>query len=443
MTTELATGRSGTGAPVRARLLVAATTGASPGLAEGLRQRGYDVVECDAAATGCAALAEQHHDLVLVDPEFGPVATAAIDQGIPVLLLTERHGAVRDGCVGHLAPNAAADTAPLVVDLVLDRSRMQQQLQQLETLVEGLRDGSALVGRSPVMRRLQSALSRAADSDATVLVEGAPGSGKTVAARVIHCKSRRGNKPLVIRGAAELDADTMQQVLTQARGSTLLIEDVEQLPQAGQQTLVRFLKERSGGAATADAGPARVVTTTSAHLPELVARGSFREDLYYRLHAYPIVVPALRERVEDIALLAESLLDQIASASSQRPLGFTPSGRILLESMPWPGNVGQLENVVRRAWLHAAGAPIDDRHLSQPAATTGPGTAAAAPMAVAAADEEELSEDAIRPFDEEEQHLLSRALRATRGNVRRAAQLLGIGRATLYRKIQQYKLRLQ
>jgi DNA-binding NtrC family response regulator len=218
------------------------------------------------------------------------------------------------------------------------------------------------------------------------------------------------------------------------------------MPAPAQQILVRFLKER-GSRPTTDGAPARIIATTSAHMPELVARGAFREDLYYRLHSYPIVVPSLKERTEDITLLAESILQQLSGSMTQRPAGFTPSGRTMLESMPWPGNVAQLESVVRRAFLQAGGAAIDDRHLTLPALAAAPVVSAAIATSTSAAVAEdvdaEVDEDSIRPFEDEEKVLLSRALRATRGNVRRAAQLLGIGRATLYRKIQQFKLRLQ
>jgi len=436
MSIELAKGKSVADAPARARVLVVAGAGQAPGLAAALQQRGHTVVEADTVEAGCAALADERPDLVFVDETLADtIASTAADQAIPVIALGV-DAPNRPDCAGGLAASAAAGAAALVTSLVLDREQLTRTTQRLETLVQGVRDGSVLVGRSPVMRRLHTALSRAGESDATVLVEGAPGTGKSVAARVIHCKSKRGARPLVVAAAAEFDGERITQTFAEARGTTLLIEDVEQLPQPGQQALVRFLKDR-GGAASSES-PARIIATTSAHLPELVARGAFREDLYYRLHAYPITVPSLRERTEDVTLLAQALLDQIASTHNQKPVGFTPAGRIMLESMSWPGNVAQLESVVRRAFLQAGGGPIDDKHL-QPAAAPAP----VATTVVATDDAHELTEDAILPFDEEEQRLLSRALRATRGNVRRAAQLLGIGRATLYRKIQQYKLRLQ
>jgi len=172
----------------------------------------------------------------------------------------------------------------------------------------------------------------------------------------------------------------------------------------------------------------------------LVARGVFREDLYYRLHVFPIVMPTLRERTEDIAILARTLLDQCAGQGKIRPVGFTAEALAQLEAQPWPGNVAQLENVIRRAYVCAGGGPIDTAQLAPAAA---PGAAARPSVAPSVDQGEVVTEDSIRPFEQEEQLLLTRALKATHGNVRRAAQLLGIGRATLYRKIQQYRLRLQ
>jgi DNA-binding NtrC family response regulator len=305
---------------------------------------------------------------------------------------------------------------------------------ELEQLVAGLRDGSVLVGRSPVMRRLGDALRRAADNDATLLIEGQTGTGKSLAARVVHCKSRRCGLPLVTAEGETVDAEALTKLLEESSNTTMIIENVDRLPAASQAVLVRHLKERAR-ASTGTLRP-RVIATSSNHLPELVARGAFREDLYYRLNVFPLRMPALRERTEDIGLLAQTFL-QPGGASRA---GFTASALILLESMPWPGNVAQLESTIRRAAVLAGGAPIDRTHLLGP--TTGVNAPLEAKVESTSTEEQGVTEEMIRPFEEEEQLLLARALRATGGNVRRAAQLLGIGRATLYRKIQQYRLRL-
>ncbi len=446
MTTELSRGKSAAITRRVARVLVASRETTAHEMVNGLGQAGHDVARADSPETACASIAEQVPDLVMVDLGMSEeVAAVCVDLDVPFCQLGAGASNCHPESLGAFPLSVVGDACAVLVDLLLDREQIRRRTQQLEGLLSGLRDGSALVGRSPVMRRLQTTLSRAADGDATVLVEGARGAGKSMAARVIHCKSRRSNKSIVVHSGAEFDADSLQRSLNQAKGTTLLIEDVEQMPAAGQQALVRFLKERSSRP-TSDGAPARVIATTSAHLPELVARGAFREDLYYRLHAYPIVVPSLRERTEDIALLAESFLDQLTASTGQRPVGFTPAARTMIESMPWPGNVAQLENVVRRAFVVAGGAAIDDRHLTMPAVASLPAAGLALPTNAtsrAANEDEQIREDSIRPFEDEEKRILGRALKATGGQVRKAAQLLGIGRATLYRKIQQFHLPLR
>lgn len=314
-----------------------------------------------------------------------------------------------------------------------------RRLRELEDFVGGIRSGSAIVGNTPVMRRLQSSLSRAADCDATVLLEGPSGSGKSLVARAIHLKSRRSNELLVVKDCAKLTADGLANAIADCNDTTLVLESVDALSSAAQSVLVKHLKERSTSRAKT---LARLVATTSAHIPEMVARGAFREDLYYRLHAFPVMIPGLSERVDDIPALADAILDAGVPASGRGHQGFTPAARMLLESMQWPGQVAQLEATIRRGQMLAGGAAIDREHLMAPAAGNAPIAVPASVTGNAAAEEIELTEDAIRPFEEEEKFLLGRALQATKGNVRRAAQLLGIGRATLYRKIQQYQLRL-
>ena len=333
-----------------------------------------------------------------------------------------------------------ADTLSALLALATELAGRQARLRDLEHVVEGLRSGAAIVGNTPVMRRLQSSVCRAAECDATVLIEGPAGAGKSLAARVIHLKSRRSDQPIVVRECDTLSADELTKELQACADTTLVLEAVDRLPANAQAVLVKHIKERASSRAPS---LVRIVATTSAHIPELVARGAFREDLFYRLHAFPILVPGLHERVDDVQLLAEAILNAGVSESGRSHAGITEDARMLLENMQWPGNVAQLEATIRRSEALAAGAPIDREHVLAPAAATPATTGAPAAAAQSAPSSEgELTEDCIRPFEEEEKYLLGRALQATKGNVRRAAQLLGIGRATLYRKIQQYHLRL-
>ncbi len=158
---------------------------------------------------------------------------------------------------------------------------------------------------------------------------------------------------------------------------------------------------------------------------------------------FPIAVPTLVERREDVPLLAARFLRRSSERNGLPDKGFTPAAMIVLETHPWPGNVSQLEHAVMRAHSLADGGPIDRVHVFGPATGLKPPPGVKGFTDALHDDDEELGEEDILPFHEEEKRLLGRALMATKGNVRRAAQLLGIGRATLYRKIQIYQLRLQ
>lgn len=429
----MTTGLSGIQGAVamRARIAIVAHDDARE-LSELLQRAGHDHQEFADWAEFRASCSEgEAWDLVLFAQQVAAEAPGDVD--VPGFIVGDGDAVVgRDALQESLAP-----VADLAIQLRSERTRRAE----LEHLLEGITTGTVLAGRCPVMRRLHSSISRAAASDATVLIEGPEGSGKSLAARMIHYGSRRSGKPIHVVDSASVEAAAMTELLHGSGDSTVLLEDIDQLASAAQSVLVKHLKERSGPRAK---GASRIVATTSAHLPELIAKGVMREDLYYRINAFPMVMPALREHMEDVREIAETIL-QLASAQTGRTTNtFTPSALVLLESMQWPGNVTQLEAVVKRAHVLAAGGPIDREHVA--AANPEPKAPAGAPTAAANEGRDldgEITEDEIRTFEEEEQYLLSRALRATKGNVRRAAQLLGIGRATLYRKIQQYKLRLQ
>ncbi len=433
MTTALIGNRGNTA--FKARVAVVARSGLH-GLANLAQRGGHEAHEFCSWEEFTGAEADRW-DIVFVDDEAGATHPDGVET--PVVLVSDRAGAAA-GTFATVAPHSLEASLEALLGMAAELRFATRRCEELENLVGEVVRGDALIGHSPVMRRLHGALSRAADSDATVLLEGPSGSGKSLAARIVHCKSRRSGKAPIAMEASRLDGDRIGEALAAASATTLILENIETMPAAGQAALVRHLKERASGRSQT---AARIVATTAAHLPELVARGTFREDLYYRLHAFPIVLPSLRERTEDIRPIAEAIL-AAAMMNAPRPSpGFTPSALILLESMSWPGNVSQLEAVVRRAQALAGGAPIDREHLLVPTIPVQGAPATATGAISQPMDEPELTEESIRPFEEEEQHLLSRALRATKGNVRRAAQLLGIGRATLYRKIQQYRLRLQ
>jgi DNA-binding NtrC family response regulator len=420
MTTAL--NKKGGSLAVRARVLV--VSGSKPdSLPEAVARSEHEASHCATWDEFTAANAESPCDLVVCDAEAAAAVPANVHAPIVGLDELQRVG---------------FDALSLLLPLARSLHEVQARCAELDAAVAGIRSGAALVGKTPVARRLLGAVGRAADCDATVLVDGQPGSGKSLVARMIHLKSRRGDRGLVAVDCASVTPEQLQRSIESAQGSTIVLENVDQLPTPTQAALVKHLKERSPARM---ATLPRLVATTSAHLPELVARGGFREDLFYRLHALPVHVPALRERPDDVLPIAEHLLDVNAAQTGRANNGFTETARALLEGANWSGNVRQLESVVRRAQALAGGSAIDRQHLAA-AVDSSPTQAVESTRPAAAHDDANVGEEDIRPFEQEEQILLGRALRATKGNVRRAAQLLGIGRATLYRKIQQYDLRM-
>ena len=421
-------GKSGAAGGKARVALVTKTQGST--LAVALTRDGHELVE-GASWQTVADAGSTSFDLVLCDVDVAPNAPPT---GCPVLYVGDDAAGATTATTPTFTSEAIESGLDAILSLAVALHESTRRCGELEALTHGMHNGSALVGATPVVRRLQTTISRAADCDMTVLVNGPAGSGKSLVARMIHAKSRRADKPLAtLQATASTTADELTRAIDAARGSTLLIEDVEKLPAGCQAQLVKHLKERSGAAG---ANAPRLVATTAAHINEIVPRGGFREDLYVRLHGLSITVPGLHERLDDLALLAQ---DALSRATNGKCGQVTAEAIAHLATMSWPGNVTQLQATVQRAALRANGNPIGREHLTAPVAH------AADPVAPRTAEnpDRELTEADILPFEQEEKRLLARALRATKGQVRRAAQLLGIGRATLYRKIQQYHLPLR
>ena len=382
-------------------------------------------------------------DLILVGPKLDDMSALDFlqqlrDKGVDtgVLLLVEDLEVLPTATDLGILTFLAASTAPAqliaTTALALRHETMQRENQGMRRRLGMLESGEAIIGCSTAARRLLGVLARVAASSATVLIEGRVGSGKSLAARVIHMSGRRSEKPHVVEPGSNLAVEQMDESLDTANGGTLTLEDVDALPAPTQARLVRYLKERSPNGGPGPGGlDVRIIATTSAHLPELVARGQFREDLYYRLNVFPIVIPSLQERRDDIPLLANHFLELSVERTGLPNKSFTPSAMILLETHPWPENVAQLQNAIFRAHALASGMAIDRDHLLGPATGLALDRVPKNIFETPDDDDEDapVREEDVLPMETEEKRLLAKALKATGGNVRRAAQLLRIGRA--------------
>jgi DNA-binding NtrC family response regulator len=313
-----------------------------------------------------------------------------------------------------------------------------------------------LPAESPAARAALALARRAAATDVTVLFEGESGVGKEVFARALHAASARASGPFVAVNCGALPEALIESILfghergaftgaverrpgkfVEADGGTLFLDEIGELPPAAQVKLLRAVQEREvepvGGA-----GPRRVnirlLAATNRDLRVEALAGRFREDLFYRVCAFPVRIPALRERPEDVAPLARRLLAAICAAEGAAPPPIAPEALAALRARPWPGNVRELRNALDRARILSGGGPILAEHVAdhapaparrEPAADLSPAPAPAAPQGAGA----------VRPLAEVEADHIRFALTACGGNLAETARRLEISRSTLYRKM--------
>jgi len=342
--------------------------------------------------------------------------------------------------------------------LVRENRRLMDQLRgyagYLEREANSEYDFGTLVGRSAPLRAVLARVEQVAPTDSTVLLRGETGTGKELVARAIHINSPRESKPFVRVNCAALAAGVLESELfghekgaftgavarragrfEVAEGGTLFLDEVGDLPPEVQVKLLRVLQEREFervGSSETSKVDVRVVSATHRDLEALVAEGKFREDLYYRLNVFPIVLPPLRERPDDIAVLVEHFVEKYAQKTRTRARAFAAEALDKLAGHAWPGNVRELENIVERALIVASGEEVMpgdlDFGVRVPAPVAAPGTAAQPPAPMA------------HRFRDAERREISQAIETARGNIAAAARTLGLNRSTLYYRLRKHDL---
>ena len=323
-------------------------------------------------------------------------------------------------------------------------------------------DDAGVVAKDVASRNLFSMAARVAQTDATVLLTGESGVGKEVVARYIHQHSARRDGPFVAINCAAIPDTLLEATLfgyekgaftgaqqaqagkfEQAQDGTLLLDEVTEMPLGLQAKLLRVLQEREVervGGKKPVALNIRIVATSNRDMTEAVARGAFREDLFYRLNVFPLPIPALRQRPDDIVALARHFLVANGGMVGRAGMVFSQAAEAALRAHPWPGNVRELENVVQRAMIMAPGENIDVEQLHLlPAMVVGAlvaGAAVPASSVPAEVKPEALRGDSIR--DLEREHILE-TLAAVGGVRKLAIERLGISERTLRYKLKQYK----
>ena len=418
-------------------------------------------------------LESEHPDLLLTDLKMPGVdgmellrGARQVDPQMPVIIRTAFATiesavlAVKAGAFDYLAKPFSADQLTLSVERALTQRRLALENFRLREQLQGTYGFENIVGRSPAMAQVFELVRKAARSEANILIVGESGTGKELIARAIHANSPRAAEAFVPVDCASLPEPLLESELfghekgaftgavktkpglvEVAHRGTLFLDEIAELPVGLQVKLLRALQEqeirRVGGTRQINVD-VRLVSATNRDLQERVAKGQFREELYYRVNVIAIPLPPLRERKGDVTLLAHTFLWKYGRGREQPLRGFETEALQLLEASPWPGNVRELQNVIERACALAEGDTITARDLPEHLRSHQPVSRTLVPTPTATLP---LKEAKARWMSELEAAYLTDLLKRHGGNVSQAARAAGIDRKTFHRLLNKYRLR--
>jgi DNA-binding NtrC family response regulator len=429
-----------------------------------LKGEGFEAVTASSPAEVLAAVESTDLDLALIDLNYTRDTTSGregldlltalreLDGTLPVVVMTawgSVEGAVeamRRGARDYIEKPWDNERLLTTIKTQVELGRALRKSQLLEGENQRLKGEGApeLIASSKAMQPVLEIIDRVGPSDANVLVVGEHGTGKEVVARWLHAVSHRAEKPLVAVNAGGFSEGVFESELfghvkgafTDAKtdrvgcfeladGGTLFLDEIANVPLQQQAKLLRVLEtreiQRVGSSKTRHVD-VRVISATNANLGEAVAKGEFREDLLYRLNTVEIRLPPLRDRLEDIPLLAQFFLGQQAARYGRDIEGFSPTAMAALREHTWPGNVRELQHSVERSVLMARGSRIEASDLGLRRRDDG------SPLM------DELT------LDEAERLMIEKALERHQGNVSKAAEALGLSRSALYRRLQRHEV---
>lgn len=424
---------------------------------------GYTIFEADDGATAVEKVHDQAFDLVLMDIRMVKVSglealteIKAFNPAIPVIIMTAYSSvetaveALKSGAYDYLTKPLDFDELRLTMERAMDHRQLKEENRFLRERLEGHFDRRNIIGRSPAMVKLLETVAQVAPSEATVLITGESGTGKEMIAGAIHFNSPRKEGPFVKINCAAITETLLESELfghekgaftgaykrkegrfRQAHGGTLFLDEISEMSLAMQVKLLRVLQEREitrvGGEEVIKVD-VRVIAATNRDLLQEIEAGRFREDLYYRLNVVTLQIPPLRERREDIPLLAQHFLKMFTEKNHKEIKGFTPQAMDGFIKYDWPGNVRELMNAVERGVVLSRSEYLNEEEL---------------PLILhdEALEKEPISKDVIPtdlPLEEVEKATILKTLESTGGNKSEAARRLGITRRTLHKKLKRY-----
>lgn len=435
-----------------------------------LRREGYEVRLATSGQEGLDLARAMPFDAALVDimmPGMDGIATLdelkRIDEDLAVIIITayasieSAISAMKSGAFDYITKPFKNDEVLVVVRNALERRRLVNENRSLrQNIQERYHKFANVIGRSPRMRQVFDLIIQAAPSRSTILVQGESGTGKELVARAIHANSSRAEQPFVGVNSASLAPEALESTLfghltdafpgavSPRKGAldvvdrgTLFFDEIGTIPLATQARLLRLIQDREFtriGGTDAMKVDVRVIAATSMDLRQLMAEGRFSQDLFYRLHVIAIPLPALRERKDDIPLLAQHFLGKYGDENRKPDLELTPEALEVLTAYDWPGNVRELENVMERAVVLTAGTQIGVDVLPDQVRK-----APSVPSPSIVLPPEGISfKEVITDF---EKRLIESTLEAAGGVQKRAAELLHIKPTTLNEMIKRYDIR--
>jgi len=428
-------------------------------LESGLKKMGHEII---AAGTGGAALEEvrrQAVDLAIIDLKLPDMEGTDLFEALRILrpaamaimisghaTVDEAVSALKKGIYDFITKDFRMHELRKVVNKALETQQLLAENERLRQALQDRGPAGRILGRGPALLKVIHLINQIAPLKSTVLLTGESGVGKELVAEAIHHQSPRKLKPLVKLNCGALPEGLIESELfghekgsftgaiqqrkgrfELADGGTIFLDEISEMPPSTQVKLLRVLQEgdfeRVGGSQTLKTD-VRVIAATNVDLEAAVAEGKFRKDLFYRLHVIHLELPALRERVEDIPILALHFLDKFCLENNRPPMGFAPEAMSALKRFDWPGNVRELQNVVERSVALCQGSTVELEDLPDEIKRHSPA-------------DDKITIPVGASMEEIERLAITQTLRKTGGDKELTARLLGIGLATLYRRLKE------